>query len=154
MSEIRVTQVVAEVIMPFTEGNTTATGPQTVRIGTGNGNAYYVVFPVVDSGEETRSKTVKAIRQTGKRTNASAKIYGYDIEDSINVTDLEDGTNSTTGAIALQNSTQVTQSQRHQVNVPNAVLWTVRIEGNDTGETTRDRIDEVEVEVSQIGVRR
>ncbi len=129
-------------------------GIATVRFDEGIGNIYYLVAPVVDSGSELRSKTIKSVRVTGKKTNVSAKVYGYDVGDEVNVTDLEDGTNSDTGAIAIANSTLVSQSPRQQVNVPNAVLHTVRIEGNDTGETVRDRIDEITTEQSIIGVRR
>ena len=129
-------------------------GMTTQRIDEGEGNSYYLVAPVVDSGEELRSKTVKSIRVTGKKTNVSVMGYAYDVDTPINVTDLEDGTNSTTGAILLDDSTQVTQSERKQVNMPNAVLHTVRVEGDDTGEETRDRIDEVVTEQSEIGVRR
>ena len=126
----------------------------TMEFDEGNGNFYYLVPPIVDSGDELRSKVVKAIRVTGKKTNASVLGYGYDVETPINVTDLEDGINSATGALPLTDSTQVAQSERQQVNIPNAVLHTVRVQGDDTGETTRDRIDEVVTEQADQGVRR
>lgn len=129
-------------------------GVLTKRFDAGNGQPYYLVAPLVDSGSELRSKAIKAVHQTGKRSNVNAKIYAYDIDDEINITDLEDGANSTTGAISLDDSARVAQSEREQVNCPNAVLSTVRIEGDDTGETTRDRIDEIIVEHAIQGVRR
>lgn len=129
-------------------------GVATQRFDAGKGNFYYLVPPVADSGDELQSKTVKSIRVTGKRTNASVLGYGYDVESPINVSDLENGTNSATDVIPVANSTQVTQSERKTVNIPNAVLHTVRVQGDDTGQTTRDRIDEVVTEQSIIGVRR
>jgi hypothetical protein len=129
-------------------------GTATKRFDAGEGNEYFLCAPVVDSGQELRSKVVKSVRQTGKRTNVNAKIYSYDVDDNIDVTALEDGTGSTTGAIALDDSTQVSQSPRVQTNCPNAVLHTVRIDGSDVGQSERDRIDEIVVEVAEMGVRR
>lgn len=154
MSEVRITQVVAEVMVPFTEGNTTQSGVRTTRFDAGEGSVYYLVSPVVDSGVELRSKTIKSVRQTGRRTNVSAMIYGYDVDDSISVNDLEAGVNSSTGPIALDDSTDVAQSEREPCNVVNSVLWAVRLEGDDTGQAERDRIDEIVVEVAEQGVRR
>lgn len=110
--------------------------------------------PVVDSGEELRSKTVKAVRTTGKFTNAAEEVYSYDVSDVVSASDLEDGVNSTTGTIAITDTGGVAQTPRAQVNVPNAVLHTVRIVGSDIGEDERDRIDEIVTEQSSIGVRR
>lgn len=126
---------------------------ETERFDAGTGSGYYYVAPIVDSEDELRSKTVKAVRVTGKLTNAAMEIYGYDVSDPIVTTDLEQGLNSTTGPIAITTA-NVAQTPREQVNVPNAVLHTVRILGDDTGETERDRIDEIVTEQSEIGVRR
>ena len=127
---------------------------ETMRFDAGTGNSYYYVAPIVDSGDELRSKTVKAVRVTGKLTNAASEIYGYDVSDVISVSDLEQGLNSDTDQLPITNTTGVAQTPREQVNVPNAVLHTVRVLGDDTGETTRDRIDEIVTEQSDIGVRR
>ena len=154
MGQVDVSQIAVEVVTPFEPGNATMPGLTTERFDAGEGTQWYIVPPVVDSGDELRSKVIKAIRVTGKRTNANAKCYGYDVNSSINVTDLEDGTNSSTGAIPLADSTQVAQSKRHEINVKNAVLSTVRIDGDDTGETTRDRVDEIVIEQAIQGARR
>ena len=153
MAQIEISQVAVEVMTPFTETVTT-TGINTMRIDDGIGNAYYVVPPITDSGNELKSKVVKPARVTGKRTNQTLMIYGYDVEDPIIISDLEDGTNSSTGALALADSTQVSQSPLVNLNVPNAVLHTVRVAGDDTGEATRDRIDEIMYQVADQGVRR
>lgn len=131
-----------------------ATGINTQRFDEGIGNSWYVVLPLIDSGEELRSKVLKAVREIGKVTNASIMVYGYDVDDPITVSDLEEGINSETGGLGLTNTTQVTQSQRVQINVPNAVLHTVRIEGDDTGQSTRDTVHEIAMEQAEEGVRR
>ncbi len=157
MSEVRVTQVAVEVMSPF-ETEVTRTGIGTERFDNGNGTAYFVAAQIADSGDELRSKTVKSIRVTSKRTNSSGMIFGYDINDPINMSDLENGTRSDTRMItapqSFPDSAQVTQSKRKSVNISNAVLWTVRIEGDCTGETVMDRIDKICVEVADQGARR
>jgi len=55
---------------------------------------------------------------------------------------------------ALPDSTHVAQSPRKQINVPNSVLSTVRLAGDDSGEETRDEVHEIIVEQSDQGVRR
>lgn len=127
---------------------------ETMKFDAGTGSGYYYVAPIVDSGDELRSKTVKAVRATGKFTNAASEIYGYDVSDVVSTSDLEQGLNSTTGQLPITDTSGVAQTPREQVNVPNAVLHTVRILGDDTGQTERDRIDEIVTEQSDIGVRR
>jgi len=132
----------------------TGSGTDSKRVDAGPGNAWYVTLPVSDSGEELRSKVYKAFRATGKLTNPELRAYAYDVGESIVISDLEDGTNSTTGPIALSDTTSVAQSPRIQINCPNAVLGTIRLSGNDTGESVRDRIDELTLEQAVQGVRR
>lgn len=131
---------------------------ETRRFDAGTGSSYYVVAQVSDSGDDLRSKTVKSIRTTGIRTNVSGMAYGYDVNQEISVDDLETGTRTntrmTTRPQDFSDSTGVTQSERKPINVANAVLSTVRIEGDDTGNEQRDRIDEIIVEQAKQGVRR
>lgn len=128
----------------------------TKRFDAGLQSDYYLVGQITDSGDELRSKVIKSVRATGKLTDASLAVYGYDVGDGIDVSALEAGTGSDTGAIALTDSTQVAQSPRTQVNVPNATLSTVRIEGSWDGSdgSAKDRIDEIVSEVAEQGVRR
>jgi hypothetical protein len=129
MSEVRVTQVVAEVIVPFVEGNTTAAGVTTERFDAGEGSEWYICSSVVDSGVELLAKTIKGMRAIGKLTNASMMLFGYDIGDGIDVGDLETGTNSSTGSVALTDSTQVAQSRQGQIvqlvpwRLPTRLRW-------------------------------
>lgn len=126
----------------------------TFRFDTGAGNEWFIVPPISDSGEELRSKVVKAARVTGKVTDASFSVYGYDIGANISVADLRAGTNSSTGDISLPDTTQVAQSARKPLNVSNAVLTTIRVAGTWSNEGTKDRIDEVVYELAVEGVRR
>ena len=128
---------------------------RTMRFAAGTaGNSWYLVPAIVDSGSELRSKVVKAVRATGKFTDAALQVYTWDVTSDINVSDLEAGTNSVTGDIALADTTQVEQSPRFQVNCPNAVLSDVRIEGTWDGSGQPDRIDEMVLEIAVEGVRR
>jgi hypothetical protein len=129
-------------------------GVMTKRFDAGTGSEWYICSSVVDSGVELLAKTIKGMRAIGKLTNASMMLFSYDIGDGIDVGDLETGTNSSTGSVALTDSTQVAQSAMLNTNVTNSVLWAARIEGDDTGEATRDRVDELVVQVAEGGVRR
>lgn len=152
MSEVRVTQVAVIVLAPFSEGSSSMV--TTERFDSGEGTEWYVVGSIIDSGNELLSKVIKSVRATGRLTNASARVYGYDVEDGIDINDLENGTNSSTGAIAIDDTTGVWQSERYPVNVPNAVLSTVRLSGDDSGQLLRDQVHEIIYEQAVQGVRR
>lgn len=154
MSQVNVTQVIVELIVPFTEGNTTTPGVQTTRFDAGEGSDYYIVAPITDSSSELRSKTIKAAHATGRFTDASLMIYSYDVETGINMDDLESGDNSTSGPVPISDSTMVAQSARATLNIPNACLHTIRLEGSDVGQSVRDEIHEIIYEVAIAGVRR
>jgi|ERR1051325_11767649 hypothetical protein len=156
MSGIFVSQIVLEVLSPF-EGDEpppSITGVGTFQFDGGEGSDYYLVAQVVDSGNELRSKVVKSPHATGRLTNAEILLYGYDVGAIVNIQDLEDGTNSSTGPMALPDSAGIAQSPRVPANVPNAVLHTIRLQGNDTGNDERDEIHELVYEVAEQGVRR
>jgi hypothetical protein len=156
MSGIFVSQIVFEVMSPF-EGDEpppSTTGVGTFQFDGGEGSDWYIVGQIVDSGNELRSKVVKSAHATGRLTNPKILIYGYDVQSVVNTQDLEDGTNSTTGAIPLPDSAGVAQSPRVNVDVPNAVLHTIRLQGDDTGNDERDEVHEIVYEVAEQGVRR
>lgn len=129
-------------------------GTTTQRFDAGLGNSWYLIPQISDSGDNLRDKQVKAARVTGKVTDANFKMYRYGATDPIVMDDLTDGTNSITGPVALTDTANVTQSQRFQLNVPNSALHTIRVEGTWDGEGIKDRIDEIEYEVSEQGIRR
>lgn len=136
------------------ESDTPTGGVRTLRFDAGSGSQYYYVAPVTDSSNELTTKTIKSVRATGRLTNAVAKIWRYDVEEGINLDDLEDGTNSTTGAIPIPDSTLVAQSAQLNTNVTNCALSTVRIEGDDREQDVRDELHEVVLQVADAGVRR
>lgn len=114
---------------------------------------WWIVPSIADDDIELRSKVIKSVRVTGKVTRANAKVYTYQPTQNIDVEDLEDGVNAQ-AMIQLTDTVQVVQSQRFNVNCPNAVLETVRVEGIWQGEDGPDRIDEICWERAVQGVRR
>jgi hypothetical protein len=151
---VRVSQLATEVMVPFTEGNTTAAGVTTERFDAGEGSEWWIVAPIVDSGNELRSKVIKPARVNGRLTNASLMIYTWDVTEGINIADLEAGVNSITGPCAIPDSTNVAQSELVPVNCPNAVLHTIRVEGDDRGQSVRDQVHEILYQQALQGVRR
>lgn len=131
--------------------------PAAVRAFTfdaGNRSHYWLALAPTDSGDELRSKTVKAGRVTGKVTNASFQIYKWDVGEPIDVSEVEAGTNAATRPQRLPDVPQVTQSARKQVNVPNAVLHLMRVQGTWEGDEIKDSIHEICYEQARQGVRR
>lgn len=124
------------------------------RFDAGLRNSWWIVPQLSDSGIELRDKVIKAVRITGKVTNANVKVYKFGATEPIDVDAMEAGTGSATGMIAIPNTTLVLSTRRYQVNVPGAALHTVRVEGEWVGENIKDRIDEIEYEVAEQGVRR
>lgn len=125
----------------------------TMRFDAGTGVRGYVVAPLSDSDIDI-TKVVKPATVKGKLTNAVIQIYVYDVEDPILVSDLEAGTNSTSGDIPLSDTSQVTQYARQPLNCPNAMLHTMRVECEWDGAGVRDRIDSFGYEIAIQGVRR
>lgn len=154
---LHVSQFSTTVWVPVGETPPPPVGPPqtgTFRFDAGIGSEYYLVPAIVDDGNELRSKTMKTMRATGKMTNPTMLAYGYDVNQGINTDDLEAGTNASTRTQTLASSTQVAQSRRVPINVKNAVLSTVRLAGDDRGETVRDTIHEIVIERAIEGVRR
>jgi hypothetical protein len=129
-------------------------GVMTKRFDDGEGSQWFMVAPVVDSGNELRSKTIVAAHAMGRFTNANMQMYTWDVTEGVNLDDLEAGTNSSTGDIPIDDSTEVAQSVREPMNCKNAVLSTIRIEGDDRGQPVRDEVHELVVEQAIQGVRR
>ena len=124
------------------------------RFDAGEGSEWFIVAPVIDSGNELRSKVIGPARVTGKLTNASLMIYTWDVSGEIDLDELEAGTNSATGAISLPDTAHVAQSPLMSVNCPNAVLSTIRVAGDGRGAETRDEVHEALYQQSVQGVRR
>jgi hypothetical protein len=127
---------------------------RTFRFDAGERSHYWLALQPSDSGDELRSKVLKAGRWTGKVTNASFVMYKWDVGEPINATEVERGENAATRRQGLPDVAHVTQSARKQVNVPNACLHAMRVQGTWEGDAIRDRLDEGVYEVAQQGVRR
>lgn len=118
------------------------------------GTNWYLVPQLDDSADNLRDKVIKAFVATGKMTNPQFSIYGYGPAEDINVDDIETGINSASGKKALPSTTHVQRTARKQINVPNCMLHTARLEGIWDGTGMKDRIDEIVYEVARQGIRR
>jgi hypothetical protein len=116
---------------------------------------WYVAPCFSDYGQELRAHVVKRIRFTGKATSSSVGGFGAQATESIPVTSLETGNSSSlTGAISQTDSSTVTQYAQNQVNCPNLVQSTVRIEGTYNGtDAIRDQVHEIEIAAAEQGIR-
>lgn len=126
----------------------------TLRFNAGQGTDWYLVGQISDSGEEMRDKTVKSVTGVGKTTAAYIKLYGWQPTEEMVIEDLEQGINSATGAIAVEDTNNVARTERFQVNVAHVLLHTVRVEGTWDGVGIPDRIDEITYELAVHGARR
>lgn len=157
MSQIDITQVAVEIMTPFVE-TPVIPGIDAVTFDLfeeGENVDWYVVGQLSDSGDELRDKVVKSTHVTGKLTDASFGVFAYGPDDDIDVAVIESGNAAaTTGAVALTDSAQVTQTERHQVNVPNTEVFTVRVEGVYDGTGVKDRVDEIVTEIAEQGIKR
>jgi hypothetical protein len=138
-----------EVESPSAVGDTA-----TKRFDAGIGNSWWLLPQLSDSGVELRDKVIKAVRVTGKVTDAAFKVYGYGATEELDIASMIAGTNSRTGEVAIPDSTGVKSTQRYPVNVPGSALHTVRVEGTWDGENIKDRVDEIEYEIAEQGARR
>jgi hypothetical protein len=133
----------------------------TVSIGTyqfdaaaGSAVSWYVAPVFSDNGVETRSHVVKRVRATYKGTGVTVGVFGAQPTESIPVTSLETGNSSSlTGAISVPTSTTPTQSLQLQVNCPNLVQSTVRVEGSYAGSGTVDSVHEIVIQAAEEGCR-
>ena len=153
------TTFISQVVIEWSAGDVVPPPPPEPSTGTfvfdeGGGVEWWIACQPSDSGAETRDKQIKSLVITGHVTDADAKIYTWGPEVPVLVSDIENGTNSASGAVALTDTTQVTRSQRWQVNCPNAEVHLIRVAGVWDGQSPRNRIDEMQYEVAIQGVRR
>lgn len=154
---IFISQFFAELLVPFGEvppPPVTPPNARTMIFDAGNGAEWYVVLQLSDSSNNLRDKVVKSFIATGKMTVPQFSIYAYGPQKNINMTDIEDGTNSSSGKKSLPSTTQVQRTARRQINIPNAMLHTCRLEGIWDGEGLRDQVHEICYEVADQGIRR
>lgn len=125
----------------------------TFTVGAGLGLDWFLALQLSDSGEELRDKVIKSLRATGKVTRAKMKVYGYGPKENIQVEDIEDGVGQKV-LVSLDDTTQVQQTKRLPVNVKNAMMHSLRIEGIWDGVGIPDRVDELVYEIARQGRRR
>lgn len=130
---------------------------RTMRFDAGLGVAWWLIPQLSDSGNELQAKNVKSLRVTGRVTNCSAIGYAIDVGQPIEVEAMERGERTNPKSVTrpqhFPDTTEVTQTARKPINII-GVLHTMRVQGNDFGNTVRDRIDELLYEQSIQGVRR
>lgn len=154
-SPTRVSQLVVE--LGYSPTTTPPTDSPTPVFAFGLGALevnWWIVPQLSDSGVELRDKCVKPFRATGKMSNPKFQVYGYGPDEEINVDDIEEGINSRTGLIIMDDSARVTQSRLYPVNVANCMLHTIRLQGMYPGTGERDRVDEIVYQLAVQGVRR
>lgn len=135
-----------------TSGGSVSVG--TYRFDTGSGSAIssYLAWAFNGNG---RDCLIKAASVTGKLTNPTIGIHGAGATQSISTTILEAGNSgSKSGSVSLATTTDVTQSQRVPLNVPNLSEWTIRVNTTWDGTGAKDRIDRAEVEYAVSTMRR
>lgn len=154
---VLISQFIAEIGVP--SGSVVPpSGPRPVTTsvfdGEGLGNEWWIALQLTDSGDELRDKNIKPFRVTGKGSNRVAKFYRYGPEDDVDVSAIEAGTGFTVEADVPDAATHVERSARLGLNVPNAMTWTCRLQGEWDGTGIRDRVDEISIEVARQGIRR
>jgi len=156
MAQVQVTQVVVELMTPFVDTPVITTSASTMRFDAGLGSRYWLIPQLSDSGQELRTKVVKDPYVIGKCTNMTIRGYRFDVGQAINVQAMEDGERlaGASRALPVPDTTEVTQSPMRKMNLANASMHTMRIEGDDTGQETRDRIDQICYQIGGQGVRR
>lgn len=115
---------------------------------------YYAVPQFTDFGSENQNKVVKALRVTGKLTSGVLQLHGFDSAVNINMTNVENGTNSVSGNISLGTQTDVQQLARQPMTFPNLAVLAPRISGTYSGSGLPDEIHEVVIEAQNQGNRR
>lgn len=117
----------------------------------GSAIPYYIVFQPTDLGEELRSKMMRSIRVTGRVNSLTAQVHGAAPGGTISIANIEAGTNSLSGDIAIGSSSGLQRMFRTKYLVKNLGLAALRIAGTWPGTGDPDRIDEVVIEVGTHG---
>jgi hypothetical protein len=115
---------------------------------------YYEVWELQAGGILDHNKSVKAVRTSGKFTNGQLQVYGFDSATPEDLANLEAGTNAQV-AINLGTTTNVENTPRVRINVPNMFTFTCRISGTYNGTDEQvDRTNGAVLDYIESGVRR
>lgn len=112
---------------------------------------YYFLIQPTDNGEEQRNKRIKSVRVTGRVTSPVVQIHGANRGDTIDVGDMEAGTDSASGNIALTTSGVIKRQYKAQFEVKNLAIWALRFSGTWDGSDDVDEIEEIVVELDTHG---
>jgi len=113
---------------------------------------YYVAFQPSDSGVEEKQKKVNSVRVTGNGSSRHLQIFGARAGGSINITDIENGTNSLSGPIAIPDSVGLARDFNTNHLVPRLQIWGIRLDGTYSGTGPLDRFDEIVADVDVHGM--
>lgn len=147
--------------LEFLCGGVQSGGAVTIRTyrwnaGSGTPVPAYLAWGFSDDSVENRPKLVSAVRVTGKLSGTpTAGIHTVQPGEKVNVTLLETtNVGCASDPITLPTDTDVAQTDRIELNVDNAMQYTVRIDSTWDGTSRKDRIDEVVLETEVEGSRR
>ena len=132
-------------------------GVDTYRFDTGSGQSinWYLAWGYSDDGAEQNAKNIKGFRVTGRFSNATLGIHGSTSDTDIDVTTLEaNNSGSLSGAIALDNASNMRLNEWNKIRVPNCLIYTPRIEGTWSGSGEKSRVDEIVLSVNVGGLRK
>jgi hypothetical protein len=114
---------------------------------------YYFAIQPTDNGADGRSKQIRAIRATGRMSSPIVQIHGAQANGDISISDIENGTNSLSGNIALSSSANIQHQLEKNYLVKNLQLWSLRFSGVWSGAGEPDRVEELVVQVEVHGKR-
>lgn len=124
------------------------------NVSSGDSVDYYAAWELQSTAVLDRNKSVKAARANGKFTSGQLQIYGFDSNQTENLTDVELGTNAQI-TIDLGTTSDVETTFREPFNAPNNFMFLPRISGTYNGtDDEPDRINGVYLEYQIAGVRR
>jgi hypothetical protein len=119
-----------------------------------SGLDYFAAWQLTNAGAPRQDKEIGAIQVTGQFTECEAMVYGYSQTEPIDLSDIENGVDSLSGAINLGTQSLPQELERVELNVSNAALFTVRVGGTWDGTGDPDRLDKVMLEYQPVGMPR
>ena len=114
---------------------------------------YYFALQPSDAGQESKQKYIKTYRVTGRVTSPIIQVHGAEAGEDISISDIENGTNSLSGNIALTTTTGINRAFFAQQLVKKLQLFTIRFSGEWAGTGEVDRIDEIVLGVGVHGMK-
>lgn len=114
---------------------------------------WYIVWQPTDDGLETGSKRIHMVRPSGEFTSATVQIHGAKPGNVINVANMETGTSPLISK-TISNTTAITRYLEQPMKCQNLAVYAVRIGGTANPSVSKDRLDELVIELSTHGKNR